>query len=104
MREFHIREDPNNAFTTRQDIDFRDASMLGADGKYKLGALRAYLRRDKPSGPWAVVIRSKRTSEPTRRFFETVAVLPEGTSFEDAKEAVLNFLRLGMDLEPGHAE
>lgn len=100
MREFHICEDPSNAFTTRQDIDFRDASMLGADGTYKLGALRAYLRRDKPSGPWAVVIRRKRSHEASSGFFGTVAKLPEGTSFEDAKEAVLNFLRLGMDLEP----
>lgn len=100
MREFHICEEPNNVFTTRQDIDFRDASMLGADGTYKLGALRAYLCRDRPSGPWVVNIRSKRRHASTGGFFETVAVLPEGTSFEDAKEAVLNFLRLGMDLEP----
>lgn len=94
MREFSVSVD---AFNHHLDYDFREEAMRTPDGAYGRYALRGYLRHHYAGG-YEIFIRKN----PETVGFACMCILPADTPLEDAKEAVLNFLRLGMDLEPGH--
>lgn len=100
MREFHISEDTAGIGGSWMDWDFRDASLRHTDGSFRAVALRAFLRQPRGGGSFAIICRRPMHENPNLAPFERVATLPADTPLEEAKEATLNFLRLGMDLEP----
>lgn len=98
MREFHISEDTASKGSSWMDWDFRDASLRHENGAFQAVALRAFLRQPRGGGSFAIMCRRPTLEASNLQPFELVATLPADTPLEEAKEATLNFLRLGMDL------